>query len=147
MFNVIMDRDDTQGNVDAVVTELLALPKAGKTASVEHRQALYTMLGFVKPDDSMSKTIAGSILPLLPKETNNVALEKLVAAWQPHLVQLLKSGKGIAKDQLTYISSGLNNAKPELKHLYCQLVGSILWKSVILPQIQFRPLRKRWSAR
>ena len=41
---------------------------------------------------------------------------------------MLKPGQGIAKDQLTCISSGLNNAKPELKHLYCQLVGSILWE-------------------
>lgn len=133
VFNVVMDRNNAQANTDVVITEILALPKAGKTASVEHRQVLYTMLAFVKPNDLTSKTVASAILPLLPKETNNVALEKLISAWKPHLVHLLKSEQRIESDQLSYIASGLNNAKPELKHLFCHLVGSILWEFCDLP--------------
>lgn len=128
-----MDRNQVETNVDIAVTELLALPKAGKTASTEHRQALYSMLSFVKPSDTITKTVINSILPLLPKETNSIALQKLVSTWELYIVHLLKSGQQITSDQTSYITSSLISAKPETKHLFCHLVGSILWQFHDLP--------------
>ena len=54
LFSAIVAKTEEKADLDLAVSELFSLPTSGKTAGADHRVALYTMLGFVKPSVHIS---------------------------------------------------------------------------------------------
>ncbi|KAJ7623265.1 armadillo-type protein [Roridomyces roridus] len=86
-----------RANVDATETELeqageaiLALPKARKTASVDHRAALYGMLGCLEVPRDVDGGVA-TLLTLMTNETAAGAAEVLSSTLERWIVALLAS--------------------------------------------------------
>jgi hypothetical protein len=114
------------------VTELFALPKAGKTSGPDHRIALYSMLSFVKPS-SISPLITLVILLLVAKETHDIATSMLATILPPHLSFLLRSDDQIPSEMMTTIAKEMSNSKPVVRRAFCSLVGDTFWALGDLP--------------
>jgi hypothetical protein len=86
LFKVLMSNNPTDTAPELAVTELLSLPKAGKTTGPDRRIALYSMLACLAP----SPAVSTSILPsLMAKDTHDTATAVLASVLPPHIVFLL----------------------------------------------------------
>src|ERR1700736_1373712 len=65
LFKILIEKNPNDSNLDLAVSELLALPKAGKTAGPDHRIALYSMLSTLTPSFSISSSISSTVPPLV----------------------------------------------------------------------------------
>lgn len=108
------------------MTELCALPKAGKTSGPDHRIALYSMLSFVKPS-SISPLITLVTLLLIAKETHDTATSVLTTILPPHLSFLLRSDDPLPSEMMATIAKEMNNSKPVVRRAFCSLVGNTFW--------------------
>ncbi|KZT41926.1 ARM repeat-containing protein [Sistotremastrum suecicum HHB10207 ss-3] len=127
LFSSLMSRDNTEDILHIVIDEVLALPKTSKTASVDHRNALFTMLNHIPPTKA-SSDIVKVASSLLAKETNEAALLTLAQALTPHLTYLLKANIPIEKTALTEYQRNMASAKPALRRASCVLTGSAMWE-------------------
>ena len=112
---------------EPAVSEILTLPLTGKTAGVDHRITLYTMLTMLPKHDTTSKTLVSAIPTLIVKETNDVAISLLVHSLPTHLTHVLTSNSLIPADVTSLIAKELNSAKPVLKRAFVNVVGTALW--------------------
>lgn len=110
------------------VTEILALPKASKSASPEHRVALYTMINFIPPSLSASRVAESTTPVLLSKETNDPALNALCASISGHLIHLLGQGQALDKGVVAALVKESTSTKAATRRALWSLLGSIFWK-------------------
>ncbi|KAI0710312.1 ARM repeat-containing protein [Cerioporus squamosus] len=127
LFKVLIKLTPSSADLEHTVTELLSLPKAGKTAGPDHRLALYTMLGSIPPSESVSSQIVQTGLPLLAKETHDASVSALGSSLIPHLVQTLRAAS-LPSDIASVAAKEMTNAKPVVRRAFCSLVGSALWE-------------------
>jgi hypothetical protein len=106
-------------------TELLALPKTGKSTGPEHRVVLYSMLGALSPSDSASADIVATLPGLLVKETHEPAIAILAPALTSHMVYTLSSGQPTQGD---VIAKEMNNAKPAIRRAFSVVAGEVIWQ-------------------
>ncbi|KAF8317653.1 ARM repeat-containing protein [Clavulina sp. PMI_390] len=81
-----------------IATELLSLPKAGKTASPDHRRTLYDMLGKLPTSTDISPLISFTLPALLAKETSDLVLPILSGTLATHFSHVLSSNTPIPAD-------------------------------------------------
>jgi len=111
------------------VTELLALPKANKTAGPDHRVALYTMLASLPPSSEVSSSICQGIAPLLAKEPHEGAMSVLAAALPVHVGFLLNNNIALSSDFATLVAKEMASLKPPVRRAFCSLAGGAIWSA------------------
>lgn len=124
LFETMIQKTHQNSDVDMAVKELLALPKAGKTAGPDHRVTLYTMLGSVKPSSGVSVAILEIGLPLLAKETHDAAVSALAASISSHLSYCLSEDIPVPPDAVAVLLKEMNSAKPIIRRATCNLVAN-----------------------
>ncbi|KAI0366693.1 ARM repeat-containing protein [Pilatotrama ljubarskyi] len=127
LFTVLMQLNRNAADQEHVATELLSLPKSGKTSGPDHRVVLYTMLGGVPPSSSVSPTVLQTALPLLAKETHDAAVTALAASVTPHLASCLRSDSALLDESTGVIAKEMTSSKPVIRRAFCSLVGNALW--------------------
>lgn len=120
---------DCDSNLSLAVTELLALPKTGKTSGPDHRAALYSMLALLPPSSVVSESIVQTATPLLAKETHEVAVSFLASALPSHVSFLLKNNKSLSTEVTGIVLKEMGSLKPPIKRAFCLLAGSAIWGS------------------
>lgn len=118
--------DDPLNLASLAVSELLALPKTGKTGGPDHRVALYSMLTFLSSGSGVSSSLVESTIPLLAKETHEAATAVLAAALPPHVVFLLSSST-LSPDVIQLIAKEMSSAKPAVRKAFSGLAGAIFF--------------------
>lgn len=108
------------------MTELLALPKASKSASAEHRVALYTMAESVPPGEKVSAVIQSHAEVLLSKETNDAALGAFCRALDVHLGWTLKNGHKLEKTAIQALVKESTSNKPATRRALWGLIGGLI---------------------
>jgi len=131
LFKNIITRAKSDDLLSNSVTELLSLPKSGKTAGPDHRVALYSMLGFLTPSSSVSASIVEASTPLLARETHEAAVAVLAAGLPLQLVFLLKSDMPIPAETTVLIVKEMSNSKPGVRRAFASLAGRIFFETGI----------------
>lgn len=126
-FQSLCQKTSRDEDLSAAATELLALPKTGKTTGPEHRVVLYTMLGSLTPSTCISSAIIKAGLPLLAKESNDAAIGALSFALVPHLEFCLRNGVPLASEDQSLVVREMTNTKPAIRKAFCILAGEALW--------------------
>lgn len=126
LFKVLASKFPAEFLEDAV-SEVLALPLAGRTTGVDHRITLYTMLTMFPKHIAASMTLANAIPTLITKETNDVAISLLVRTLPTHLNHLLAHNIPIPGDVTSLVTKEMNSAKPIMKRAFVNIVGTALW--------------------
>lgn len=132
LFRAMISKTSSSDDLTFSVSETLSLPKSGKTTGPDHRMALYSMLGFVRPATSASTAIMQTSLPLLAKETHDGAISVLTSALVPHLVFCLRENVALPGDAVSVITKELMGAKPVIRRAFCSLVGDGFWQLEVL---------------
>ncbi|PFH47401.1 hypothetical protein AMATHDRAFT_152123 [Amanita thiersii Skay4041] len=134
MFKAIVskvDSTDAYGLTQIATTELLNLPKTGKSAGPDHRIALYSMLSYIVPTPALSAGLLQTTAPLLAKEaqTQEQATMALASVLAPHVATLLHPGvtESLPPETTALIAKEMNNSKPGIKRAFCTLAGSALF--------------------
>ncbi|WVQ78061.1 hypothetical protein IAT38_000142 [Cryptococcus sp. DSM 104549] len=110
-----------------LATEILALPKTGKTASPEHRACLFTMAAGLPPSDAVSPAVADVLPPLVAKEGNEPAFQALCLALGTHLAHLLTSSTTVSPAATTALVKELNSTKVPTRRGLSAAVGQAIW--------------------
>ncbi|CCM02945.1 uncharacterized protein FIBRA_05060 [Fibroporia radiculosa] len=128
LFSSIAEKTRDSSDVDVAAAEVLALPRAGKTAGPDHRATLYTILGCIRPSSSVSPSILNAGLPLLAKETHDAAVVALSSALVTHLTHCLHENVVMSPDAVVLLTKEMNGSKPVLRRAFCSLVGDAFWQ-------------------
>ncbi|KAF5374683.1 hypothetical protein D9615_008940 [Tricholomella constricta] len=126
LFKSLLPRSASDDLSALAVTELLALPKSGKTAGPDHRIALYSMLAYLPPSSAVAGALIQTTTPLLAKETHEGATAVLAGALPAHLVYLLSTGTGVGQETTALIAKEMGSAKPGVRRAFCALAGTVL---------------------
>ncbi|KAG6915850.1 hypothetical protein DXG01_009609 [Tephrocybe rancida] len=128
LFKIVLPNNISTDFTSLALTELLSLPKAGKTTGPDHRVALYTMLTHLVPSSTVSAPLIQTSTPLLAKETHEGAVAVLSGALASHISFILSSpgSKVLAPETTTLIAKEMGSAKPAVRRAFCALAGAIL---------------------
>ncbi|KAJ3828802.1 translational activator GCN1 [Lentinula raphanica] len=118
---------DCHSTFSLAVTELLTLPKLGKTSGPDHRVALYSMLASLPPSSSTSDSLVQNAVPLLAKETHEGAMATLAGALPSHVSFLLSNNKPLPTEVTDLISKEMGSNKPPVRRAFSLLAGNALW--------------------
>ncbi|KAK8869849.1 hypothetical protein IAR55_000417 [Kwoniella newhampshirensis] len=119
-----------------IATEILALPRTGKTASPEHRASLLIMVTDLPTSDAVSSTVVDTLPALIAKEGNEPAFHALCAALIPHLSYILTSTKAMSSTSSVTLSKELIAARISTRRGLSHAIGQAIW-SVTEKQQQF----------
>ncbi|WWD15877.1 hypothetical protein CI109_100301 [Kwoniella shandongensis] len=119
-----------------VATEILALPKTGKTASPEHRIALFTMVADLPVSDAVSSIVVDTLPALVGKEANEAAFHALGTGLIPHLSYILTSTKAVSSAASSALAKELNATKISTRRGLSDTIGQAIW-AVTEKQQQF----------
>ncbi|KAG6844943.1 hypothetical protein H0H87_002276 [Tephrocybe sp. NHM501043] len=127
LFKTLFPRS-TSEYTPIALTEILSLPKAGKTAGPDHRVALYTMLAHLAPSADISASLIQTTTPLLAKETHEGSIIVLAGALTAHIVFLLTSPASsfLKPETVTLIAKEMGSTKPAVRRTFCGLAGTVL---------------------
>ncbi|KAF9266994.1 ARM repeat-containing protein [Marasmius fiardii PR-910] len=129
LFQALVVKNNTENNLRLAVTEILALPKTGKTTGPDHRIALFTMLASVPPSNVLSLSLLEAGSPLLSKETNEAAIALIAKSLAPHMGHLLKNDVPVPNDVVALVAKELGGLKPPMKRAFSLLAGGAIWDS------------------
>ncbi|EIW69657.1 hypothetical protein TREMEDRAFT_73934 [Tremella mesenterica DSM 1558] len=124
----LCDRCQSHEVLAKVTTEILALPKSGKTASAEHRLCLFDMVTILPPSDQTSAIVFETLSPLISKESNEAALHALCTAIIPHLSYSLTSSTTISPASTSTLVKEFSSIKLASRRGVAHAVGSAIWK-------------------
>ncbi|KAF8343178.1 armadillo-type protein [Cantharellus anzutake] len=108
-------------------SELLTLPKHGKTASAEHRATLYAILGHIKPSASVSAELVNTVPSLLSKEINETAAAFLRISLATHLTHCMIWGTGLLPDASSVIVKECASSKMLQRRSFLLAVAECFW--------------------
>lgn len=114
-----------------IANDLLAPPKSGKTASPDHRVALYSMLSYLPPSSAVSSNIAFTLPALLAKESSEAVLPSLRDALALHLSYALKSDQTVPKDVTAILVKETAGTKSAVRRAFLHVVGKAFSPSEI----------------
>lgn len=127
-----IDISDPNGLFPIAGTELLNLPKTGKSAGPDHRIALYSMLSYITPKPKLSADLVQVATSILAKEaqTQEHATAVLASVLASHVAILLLPtvDEPLSTDMTTLIAKEMNSSKPGIKRAFCALTGSALFE-------------------
>ncbi|KAG5725284.1 Translational activator gcn1 [Termitomyces sp. T112] len=128
LFKTFLPANAPSESTSHALTELVALPKTGRTTGPDHRIALYTMLAHLAPSSSISASLIQTTTPLLAKEVHEGVTACLVGALAPHIVFVLKSpvSGALTPETTALIAREMGNVKPGVRRAFCGLAGTIL---------------------
>ncbi|KAF7965509.1 hypothetical protein HWV62_43100 [Athelia sp. TMB] len=126
LFTHLIKKATSDSELDLAAAELLALPKAGKTAGPEHRTALFAMLHALPPSASASSRISKDLPGLINKEAYDPALTLLAAVLPPHLAFLLRADNSAVPS--AELATGMGHTKPLTRRAFVTIVGSVFWE-------------------
>jgi hypothetical protein len=129
LLKTLLSKHSDPTYTELTVSELLALPKAGKTSGPDHRVALYSMLGLVPPTFAVSASIVEIAVPLVAKETHESACTVLASTIPPHISFLLRNDTPLSPSIVALIAKEMNSSKPPLRRAFCFLIGASFWSS------------------
>jgi hypothetical protein len=129
LFKVLISKDIDSTSVGAALTDVLTLPKTGKTTGPEHRLTLYAMLATMPPSAEVSVIVVQNVPQLLVKETNDAAVGVLASIITAHLTFILKTTMELPADATTLIAREMTNTKPVIRRAFVSIAGSALWNT------------------
>jgi hypothetical protein len=109
------------------VTELLSLPKSGRSSGPYHRVVLYSMLASVPAASSVSASIVRDAVPLLAKETHEPAMAVLASLLPVHISFLLDSSTVLPADITSQIAKEINSSTTATRRAFYSMIGTTLW--------------------
>ncbi|KAG2360727.1 ARM repeat-containing protein [Suillus spraguei] len=127
LFKALISKDIDSANVGAALTDVLTLPKTGKTTGPEHRLTLYAMLATMPSSAEVSAIVVQNVPQLLVKETNDAAVGVLTSVIAAHLSFILKANIKVPVDATTVIAKEMTNTKPVVRRAFVSITGSALW--------------------
>ncbi|KIK38679.1 hypothetical protein CY34DRAFT_809070, partial [Suillus luteus UH-Slu-Lm8-n1] len=127
LFKVLISKNIDSTSVGAALTDVLTLPKTGKTTGPEHRLTLYAMLATMPPSAEVSAIVMQNVPQLLVKETNDAAVGVLASIMTLHLTFILKANMEVPADATTVITKEMTNTKPVIRRAFVSITGSALW--------------------
>lgn len=107
--------------------QIAALFKGGKTASPDHRTTLYTMLASLPTSPKLSSDLVGTVLSLLPKESNETTVAAMMRVVAFHLPAAILGGNALPAAQITALVKAMQEPKPNIRRALHSTVGSALW--------------------
>lgn len=125
LLKSVVKRTSKPESLSKLATELLALPKSGKSASPEQRVALYNMVASI-PSEA-SSVVVDTVPTLVGKESNENALNAMAGALGKHLSTALTSDKPVAAAALTALGKELASTKLAARRALSSAVGSAVW--------------------
>lgn len=125
LLQAVVRRTSDPEALSKLATEILALPKAGKTASAEHRVALFNMISSI-PQDA-AHVVVDTLPPLIGKEANEAALNALGDALGHHLPAVLVSDKTVNAASATALAKELSSTKLSARRAISSAVGNAVW--------------------
>ena len=128
LFKIIVSKHaEKLEDLKSAVTEVLSLPKAGKTSGPDHRVALYTMLRSLPSSPVTSPEVVSSVPALLTKETSDPAITALSSALSSHLSYQLRVNEVLPAPATNAIVKELANAKPPIRRAFYSAIGGAIW--------------------
>ena len=128
LFKIIVSKHaEKHEDLKTAVTEVLSLPKAGKTSGPDHRVALYTMLQSLPSSPVTSPEVVSSVPALLTKETSDPAIVALSSALSSHLSYQLRANEVLPAPATNVIVKELANTKPPIRRAFYSAVGDAIW--------------------
>ncbi|WWD10197.1 hypothetical protein V865_008331 [Kwoniella europaea PYCC6329] len=127
LMRAILRRCNDEKVQAKIATDILALPKTGKTASPEHRAILFTMASQLTPSDTVSSIVVDILPGLVAKEGNEPAFHALNSALTPHLAHLLTSNKAVATAASSALVKDLNSTKIPTRRGLSVAIGEAIW--------------------
>lgn len=127
LFSAIISHTSDDAIRTKIATEVLALPKTGKSASAEHRVALFGMTKVLPPSDAISVQVIDTLIPIVAKENNEAALVALAENFEPHLGQVITSEAPLAATAGASLAKELNSAKLTTRRALSNGVGRAIW--------------------
>ena len=126
-MSVLLSRCSDTSIREKIVTEILSLPKTGKTASAEHRATLFAMLRDVQPSEGVSAIVVDTLVPLISKEANEAAMHHLGAALAMHLEYIVKGGVKVSDATTGLIVKEMAGPKIGTRRLLSSALGRAIW--------------------
>lgn len=111
-----------------IVTELLVLPKTGKTTSPEHRIALIQMVGRFAHCEEISPVILDTLPALCSKEGNEGALAAICTALVPHLAWAFANDSKSSLVSAAPLVKELGSTKVSTRRALANAVGQAIWE-------------------
>jgi hypothetical protein len=125
LMKVISEKCNDTSVQSKIVTEILSLPKTGKTSSPEHRVVLFQMTALFPANDTTSPIVVDTLPGLCTKEGNEVALNALCGALIPHLSHSLTANISIASSG--QLVKELGSSKVSTRRALANAVGESIW--------------------
>ncbi|KAG6815998.1 hypothetical protein H0H93_008704 [Arthromyces matolae] len=128
LFKTLLPLNTSPESASLAMTELLTLPKTGKTTGPDHRLALYSMLAHITPSQAVSATLLQTTTPLLAKETHEGVITVLAGSLSTHLIHLLTTPDSapLASETTSLLAKEMGNLKPGIRRAFWVLAGSVL---------------------
>lgn len=129
LFSALIARCSDESIRTKIATEVLALPKTGKSASAEHRVALFNMTKAIPPAGALSVQILDTLATIIAKETNESALVSLSDNFESHLSHILASTSTLSPATTTALAKELNSAKVPTRRALSSGIGAAIWRA------------------
>ena len=143
LFKIIISKHTGKpDDLRIAITEVLSLPKAGKTTGPDHRVALYTMLQSLPPSANTSPEVVSSVPALLTKETSDPAIAALGCALSSHLSHQLRENESLPAPVMNSIIKEFANTKPQIRRAFYSAIGDTIWSLDSLENAAFAALIK-----
>ena len=114
-----------------VAEALLSQLRSSKAA--DQRSSFARSLNAISPSSDVSSIIFRGVAPLAAKETNEAALEALVAALCSHLTILLALDCQVDKNVLDILLKGCIEKRPTFRRVWLLKLGDVLWTLTATP--------------
>ncbi|KDE04239.1 hypothetical protein MVLG_05338 [Microbotryum lychnidis-dioicae p1A1 Lamole] len=111
----------------SVLDSTCQLLKSGKTASPDHRAALYIILSSVPPSEVTSVEIQTTALAALSKESHEPVVRALLQAVSIHVPYLLAQNVAIGASQTGSLVKAMQETKATTRRAAHAAVGDVFW--------------------
>lgn len=130
LFKAIIPHSPETSDSKQTVNLILAPCLGGKSNGPDHRQALYLMLSYIKPDMSVSRDVVEILLPFMEKETSEMVLATLTEVVPKHLAFLLKDENAPTLNPVLVASilKDMSSTKPASRRTVIATVGQVFWE-------------------
>ncbi|KAK4684697.1 hypothetical protein P7C73_g5471, partial [Tremellales sp. Uapishka_1] len=137
LMRAVIKRCGSETVLAKIATEILSLPKTGKTTSPEHRICLLNMTAILAPSDVVSSIVVDTLPPLYAKEGNETALLALSSALEAHLAHVLTSPTPVSSVASSALIKEMGSSKIPNRRAVLNAVGNAIW--TIHSRSQFSP--------
>ncbi|KIR26892.1 50S small subunit ribosomal protein L19 [Cryptococcus deuterogattii LA55] len=128
LLRAIIERCSDKTVQGKIASEIIALPKGGKTASPEHRTVLFTMLTDLPVSDAVSPQLVDTLPTLIAKEGNEPAFQALCSALGHHLFYAFSSTQPMATSASQALVKELASTKIPTRRALSNAVGQAIWE-------------------